>query len=168
MIRIEDAPKNSIRTNSGIYINVFKPTPEMICIEDIAHALSGLPRWGGHLNRHYSVAQHCVLAARMATTKKNKRAALIHDATEAFILDMPTPIKAKLLQYKKVEVNLMAVIFKAFKQPYPYSPQIKEIDKKMLRLEWENLVANDNKEFKCWSKKKAKKEFLKMYKKLFK
>src|ERR1035437_893655 len=148
MIRIEDSPKNSIRTNSGIFINVFKPTPEMISIEDIAHALAGLPRWGGHLNRHYSVAQHCVLAARMAKTKKDKRAALMHDSTEAFILDMPTPIKAKLSQYKKVEDNLMAVIFKRFNVPYPYSPKVKKIDRKLLQLEWENLVARDRKNFK--------------------
>lgn len=167
MIRIEDSPKNCIRTNSGLYINVFKPTSAMICIEDIAHVLAGIPRWGGHLNRHYSVAQHCVLAAKMAKSKKDKKAALLHDGTEAFILDMPTPIKAKLLQYKKVENKLMGVIFETFGVEYPYSPRIKKIDTKLLHMEWDNLVAKDNKKFKCWSKKKAKKEYLKMYKKLF-
>jgi hypothetical protein len=166
-MRIENSPKNCIRTNSGLCINVFNTTFEMICIEDIAHALAGLPRWGGHLNRHYSVAQHCVLCARMAKSKVDKQAALLHDATEAFILDMPTPIKAKLTQYKRVENKLMNVIFKKYSIPYPYSTKIKKIDTKMLHIEWDNLVDSDNKKFKCWSKKKAKKEFLKMFKKLF-
>lgn len=166
-MKITDAPKDCIRTNSGLYINVFNTKPEMICIEDIAHALASLPRWGGHLNRHYSVAQHCVLSARMAKTKKDKKAALLHDSTEAFILDMPTPIKAKLKQYKRVENKLMGVIFKTFDIPYPYSPNVKKIDTKLLHIEWENLVAEDNMEFKCWGKKKAKKEFLKLYRKLF-
>lgn len=166
-MKIEDSPKNSIRTNSGLYINVFKPKPEMICVEDIAHALAGLPRFGGHLNRHYSVAQHSVLSARMAKTKKDKRAALFHDASEAYMLDMPTPIKAKLSQYKRYEHNLMVAILKKYNVPYPYSPNIKKIDTKMVHIEWDNLVIADKKSFKCWSKKKAKKEFLKMYKKLW-
>ena len=45
-----------IRTFTGLYMNVFEPTPEMICIEDIAHGLSNMPRFGGHLPEFYSVA----------------------------------------------------------------------------------------------------------------
>ena len=48
---------NCIRTFTGLYMNVFNPKPDMICIEDIAHALSQQPRFGGHLPRMYSVAQ---------------------------------------------------------------------------------------------------------------
>ena len=46
-----------IRTYTGIYMNVFEPTLEMIHIEDIAHALSMQCRFGGHLYDFYSVVQ---------------------------------------------------------------------------------------------------------------
>jgi hypothetical protein len=166
-LKLEDYPANCIRTNSGTFINVFEPTPDMIVIEDIAHALSRLPRFGGHLNRHYSVAQHSVLAARRVKGLANKREALLHDASEAYLLDMPTPIKARMNEYKEHEHNLMIAIFNKFNLDYPLSPAVKKVDREMLDLEWENLVINDNPDFKVWSANKAKKEFMKMYNKLF-
>jgi hypothetical protein len=165
---IDGAPSGSIRTNSGTFVNVFDTNPDSIKIEDIAHALSRLPRFGGHLNRHYSVAQHSVLCAQMAKTKKDKKAALLHDGSEAFLLDMPTPIKARMGEYKQYEDKLMTIIFKKYDLEWPLSNNIKKIDRKMLLIEWDNLAVIDNKEFKCWTPNKAKKEFLKLYKQLFK
>lgn len=165
---IDGAPAGSIRTNSGSFVNVFDTDPDTIKIEDIAHALSRLPRFGGHLNRPYSVAQHCVLCAEMAKTKKDKRAALLHDASEAYLLDMPTPIKARMGEYKEYEHKLMTVIFDKYGLEWPLNNKIKKIDRKMLLIEWDNLAINDNKEFKCWNRDKAKREFLKSFNKLFK
>jgi hypothetical protein len=82
-MNIFDAPENCIRTNSGLYINVFEPTPDMISIEDIAHALSFMPRFGGHLDKFYSVAQHSVYCSFMVESIEDKKAALLHDASEA-------------------------------------------------------------------------------------
>ena len=165
---IDGAPAGSIRTNSGTFVNVFDTDPDSIKIEDIAHALSRLPRFGGHLNRHYSVAQHCVLCAEMAKTKKDKKAALLHDASEAYLLDMPTPIKARMGEYKRYEDKLMTIIFKKYDLEWPLNDKLKKIDRKMLLIEWDNLAVTDNKEFKCWSRNKAKKEFLKVFKQLYK
>lgn len=166
-LKLEDYPPYCIRTNSGTFINVFEPTPDMIVIEDIAHALSRLPRFGGHLNRHYSVAQHSVLVARRVKGLTNKRQGLLHDASEAYILDMPSPIKAKMLEYKEHEHKLMVAILNKFGLEYPLAPAIKKADYEMLILEWDNLVVNDNPDFKVWSANKAKKEFLRMFNKLF-
>ena len=166
-MKITDIPHGCIMTNSGIFINVFETTPEMIDVNDIAHALSRLPRFGGHLNRHYSVAQHSVLCAKRAKTLENKRAALMHDASEAYLLDIPTPIKARLLEYKLHEKKLMSVIFTKYNITEPLSKSVKKIDNDMLLIEWENLVEHDNRTFKTWSHKKAKKEFLKMFNELF-
>jgi 5'-deoxynucleotidase YfbR-like HD superfamily hydrolase len=167
MKKIDDYPINCIRTNTGSFINVFETSPDMIHIEDIAHALSRLPRFGGHLNRHYSVAQHCVMAVKRVKGLENKKAVLLHDASEAYLLDMPSPIKAKMKEYKRHEDKLMAAIFKKFNLEFPLNPVVKKVDREMLDLEWENLVLDDNPKFKCWSANKAKREFLKMYNKLF-
>lgn len=159
---IEDVPKGCIRTNSGLYINVFDPKPEMLCIEDIAHGLAHQPRFAGHLNKHYSVAQHSILAAKRAS-KKNKLAALLHDGTESYMLDMPTPIKAMLPDYKIAENKLMAVIAEKYGFEFPFDPEIKIIDKYLVNLEWEMLVVNNDKNFKCMTAIQAKKEFLRLY-----
>jgi uncharacterized protein len=161
-MKIEDSPKDCIRTNSGLFMNVFNPTIDMVCIEDIAHALSSIPRFGGHLNRFYSVAQHSIHCAERAKPN-NKIAALLHDGSEAFMLDIPTPIKARLPKYKKHEHELMKIISNKFGFKYPFNREIKIIDKYMLKLEWRNLVVRDDKSFKCMTQNRAKKEFLKLY-----
>ena len=165
---IDGAPAGSIRTFSGTFVNVFDTDPDSIKIEDIAHALSRLPRFGGHLKRPYSVAQHCVLCSEMAKTKKDKKAALLHDGSEAYLLDMPTPIKARMGEYKQYEDKLMTVIFKKYGLEWPLNEKVKKIDRKMLLIEWDRLVVTDDKNFKVWSRNKAKKEFLKAFKQLYK
>jgi hypothetical protein len=80
---------------------------------------------------------------------------------------MPTPIKARMLEYKEHEHKLMIEIFNKFGLKYPLSAAVKKIDREMLDLEWDNLVINDNPHFKVWSADNAKNKFLKMYNKLF-
>lgn len=161
-------PKDCIRTNSGLFMNVFEPTVDMLCIEDIAHALSQQPRFAGHLDRPYSVAQHSVMCSQLVKKRKNKLPALLHDGSEAYLLDIPTPIKARMFEYKEIEHHLMSVIAEKFKFDYPYDAEIKEVDTKMLHLEWENLVIKKNLDFVCLSPAKAKALFLKTYYQLIK
>lgn len=166
-MNIFDSPKDCIRTNSGIYMNVFEPTLDMIDINDIAHALSALPRFGGHLNKFYSVAQHSVMCAMRVNSIEDKRAALMHDASEAYMLDIPTPIKAKLPDYKIYEANLMAKIAEKFSFEFPLSKEVKRVDEEMLHLEWDMLVINQHKLFHCLTSEMAKQSFLHLYNKLF-
>lgn len=130
---------NCIRTFTGKYVNVFEPTVDMICIEDIAHALSNQCRFGGHLPNYYSVAEHSIYCSEIATDG-NKLEALLHDAPEAYILDMPTPIKQHLTNYKEIEDNLMKVIAEKFGLSYPFSDIVKWADRTMLHFEWEGLM----------------------------
>lgn len=166
-MNIHESPRGCIRTNSGLFINVFEPTKDVIAIEDIAHALASVPRFGGHLNRHYSVAQHSVMCVMRVTSLEDKKAALMHDASEAYLGDIPTPIKARLPEYKVCEHNLMLMIADKFGFAYPLNEVVKEVDAVMLEIEWENLVLNDSKDFECWDHAKAKKTFLEMFDKLF-
>lgn len=50
-----------MQTYTGRRFYPLDPRPDEIDPEDIAHALSLLCRYGGHVDRFYSVAEHCVL-----------------------------------------------------------------------------------------------------------
>ncbi len=130
---------NHQRTYTGKYIDVFNPDPEAIVIEDIAHALSLTCRWAGHLNKFYSVAQHSVLVC-WHVPYENKLEALLHDASEAYINDIPSPAKKRLPDYKLLEDNLMSVIAQKFGFKFPLSQKTIEADRLLLHREWYSLV----------------------------
>ncbi len=110
----------AIQTKNG---NMFDPKTghlDVIDIDDIAHALSNISRYAGHCRSFYSVAEHSVLVSRI--TRKlwpddidTIWAGLLHDATEAYITDLPTPLKVLLPQYIKIEDALTVKIARKFK-----------------------------------------------------
>ena len=156
---------NCIRTFTGIYMNVFEPTPEMICIEDIAHALSNQCRFGGHLPEFYSVAQHSTRCCD-AAIPKYKIEALLHDASEAYLLDIPSPIKKNLSNYHEIEHRLMMLIAEKFKFNYPLSDEVKELDKMALEFEWQHhMIAPffEPPNLLCLTNKDAEKLFLNLF-----
>lgn len=133
-----------IRTHSGQYVNVFNPDPDTILIDDIAHSLAHQCRWGGHISRFYSVAQHSLYCSFLISDPELKLAALMHDASEAYLLDIPRPIKKKLYDYKHIEHRLMSVIAEKFGFNYwPMDKAVKQADEIMLDLEWRWLVLNN-------------------------
>lgn len=154
----------SIRTVSGLYVNVFEPKPEMFCIEDIAHALSMQPRFGGHLPKFYSVAQHSVNVAfrlmKMGCDCEIRFAGLMHDASEAYLLDVPRPIKTELTNYKAIEDKLMRCLADVFGFAYPLVPEIKEADEAALNYEWQYAMLNN---LTGESSAQAKSDFLNAY-----
>lgn len=154
--------KDSIRTFTGKYLNIHDINPESICIEDIAHSLSMQCRFAAHLPRFYSVAQHCVCACFKAS-KQNKIAALLHDASEAYLLDMPKPFKDLLPEYKAMKSGLMMVIANKFGFEYPLNDEIKIIDSDLLQNEWDSIMLNKQPEYVCLDPIKAKSLFLEYY-----
>ena len=109
--RIPRDSSNGIRTFTGHMFYPLDPRPEDVCIEDIAHSLSLLCRFTGHTYAHYSVADHSLRVSRLAEklfvaeahspeSEKMQRMAneialwgLLHDASEAYLQDMPRPLK---------------------------------------------------------------------------
>lgn len=158
-----------IRTYTGLYMDVFKPTLEMICIEDIAHALSHMPRFGGHTSEFYSVAQHCISCYYLLNNEDDINPLLglellLHDASEAYLLDMPKPIKRFLPEYNILEDNLLKLIFNKFGLTYPLNPEIKRIDKQILEWEFKHFMLKQETIFKkVFNPKEAEKEFLDIY-----
>ena len=135
-----------IRTYSGVKFHTVETSPADVKIEDIAQVLSRAPRWGGHSKRPYSVAAHCLFVAKLVP-RELKLNALLHDASEAYIGDMPSPFKALLPDYKKVERRIMGAVATTFGLKYLDDPRIKEADLFALYLERINLfdlvVGND-------------------------
>ena len=155
---------NCIRTVSGIYFNVSDPAIEMINIEDIAHSLSQQCRFGGHLPEFYSVAQHSYLCSTLVRNEF-KLEALLHDASEAYLLDIPSPIKPKLTNYKEIEDRLMRLIAEKYGFNYPLSKEVKKADEEMLNMEWNTIMLQkvNLKGFKCFSPGFAKSRFLETF-----
>lgn len=151
-----------IRTFTGIWVNCFNANKEMICIDDIAHALSNQCRFGGHLPKFYSVAEHSIRCSILAG-KESKLAALLHDASEAYLVDIPRPIKLKLDNYKTIEDSLMKIIAEKYGFNYPLSAEVRNIDEIMLQKEWESLMLRNNREIIPLTKKTAEKLFLKTF-----
>lgn len=83
-------------------MDVMCPSQSDIDINDIAHALSMICRFGGHTKYHYSVAQHSVYVSRLVP-KPLRMAALLHDAAEAYIGDMVRPVKTMMHGFQKIE-----------------------------------------------------------------
>lgn len=133
-----------IRTYTGQDIDVLNPDPDLICIEDIAHSLSYMLRFCGHTNEFYSVARHSIhCLERVEEVGENKSlqlAALLHDASEAYMMDIPSPLKQCLPEYKKIENNLMAVIAQKFGFDYPLHPMIHQFDKALCEIEFSRFM----------------------------
>jgi uncharacterized protein len=155
-----------IRTFSGVWFNAFEPTMEMICIDDIAHALSNQCRFGGHLPKFYSVAQHSILTS-VIVAPENKLAALLHDASEAYLLDIPRPIKKKLSNYAEVEHNLMTVIAEKYGFQWPLNEDVKRADEILLQKEWNEIMLCRPTDLECFSPSHAKKLFITEFNKLY-
>src|SRR4051812_23383484 len=99
-----------IETVSGKKIYFNEPTEDMFDIKDIAHALSMNCRYTGHCSRFYSVAEHSVHVSNLLKGTSLELAGLLHDASEAYITDIASPIKQFLPDYLMMEDKLMAVI----------------------------------------------------------
>ncbi len=109
-----------LETVSGRKINITNPDPATIVIEDIAWALSRLPRFSGHSIPYvpYSVAQHCIQVANdlVDSGPRIQLFGLLHDAAEAYINDLPSPVKhipEIHAVIKKLEDSLMSAIYKS-------------------------------------------------------
>ena len=108
MSRKQNTPEAWTQTWTGKKFSVENLSPEMICIEDIAHSLSMQCRYNGHLSQFYSVAQHSVecvdlARARHEPTHYECLQVLLHDAAEAYIGDLPLPIKRLLPEFAALE-----------------------------------------------------------------
>ena len=133
----------TIETSTGIMFDILNPTPDMINIEDIAHAGSQMNRFTGHCRFPYPVTQHERLGSYLVPEEHALRF-LLHDASESYISDMNRPLKhftAAGHEYRLIEAPLQEMIYAKFGIFGPDPECIHEIDNQMLYAEKAQLMA---------------------------
>lgn len=161
---------NTIRLRSGLYFDLVNPKQNQFCLSDIAGALSKICRFGGQIDRFYSVAEHCVHCANLAIGFE--RHALMHDAAEAFTGDMVKPLKIIMPQFVEIEKRIESLIQEKYRVDFSHD-RVKQIDHAMLIAERKILFSRDNVkwtgedeveklsvEIECWMPEEAERRFL--------
>jgi len=158
-----------MQTYTGRKFWPLDPRADEICIEDIAHSLSMQCRYGGHCQRFYSVAEHSVIMARFVSPA-NALWALLHDASEAYLADVPRPLKRHLAGYKDAEAAVMAAVCDRFGLPNEMPAEVHAADNRILAdeirqnmspMEWHGKHDNPLRMMlRFWPPEKAEAEFL--------
>lgn len=124
LVGLEDDRKGQpwIQTYTGRRFYPLNPRPEDICLLDIARGLSQTCRYNRQTRYFFSTAQHSVLMAREIQKDHPNNwgavdLALLHDAVDAYLPDVPTPIKPLLTELKAIELHLEEVIMERFHLP---------------------------------------------------
>lgn len=176
-----------IETWTGKQIHPLDPKPEDICLEDIAQGLSNKTRYNGQCE-FYSVAEHCVLLADWCTKMGLGHLLainmLLHDASEAYLPDVTSPIKSLFPQFADSEKRMLHIIFQALKidklESEPYLSLQKGADRRIILNEKKAIQPNGGNfcwqadkfkplqgvVIKKWSPNKAKKEFTSRFRRL--
>ena len=102
---------NKIVTHSGTVFDLVNPSQEMVVVDDIALSLSRQARFAGHTQEVYTVAQHCVVLSHLFF--EHPLMALLHDAAEAYITDIPTPVKELIPEIHTIEARILRVVYAA-------------------------------------------------------
>lgn len=123
-----------LSTCSNRVLDVMNPKGADIHIDDIAAGLSKICRWNGQIPEFLSVAQHSLMAAALVPDQFRLQA-LLHDATEAYICDIPTPLKDKMEAYKVLETSLSKAIYARYDIDTKFSRCVQEADHILLRAE---------------------------------
>ncbi|MEO5340919.1 MAG: phosphohydrolase [Magnetococcus sp. MYC-9] len=123
-----------IQTFTGVQFWPMDPRSGEIRIVDIAHSLAMLCRFNGHCRRFYSVAEHSVHVSHVVAPL-HAPWGLLHDAAEAYISDMPQPIKRELSVFSMFEEQLQQVIARRFGLPDVLPAAVKQADMQLLATE---------------------------------
>ncbi len=148
-----DAAPKWIQVKSGGQFYPLAPRMEDIHIEDIAHALANQCRFAGHTKRFYSVAEHCWLVS-CVVPEEHALQGLLHDASEAFLVDVPSPVKhsPQMRGYREAESRLQRLIYTRFGVDPNEHKEVKLADMRVLVTEARDLMSPQHPE---WAKYKA-------------
>lgn len=133
--------QHSIHTFTGGRFWPLDPDPKDMNIVDIAHALSNQCRFTGHVREFYSVAQHCVLVSYQVP-EEDALWGLLHDATEAYLVDMASPVKMQMPEFRRAEARLEECVAAAFNLPLAVPQSVHHADRVLLVTEKRDLLSD--------------------------
>lgn len=142
LYRIDERHGDWMQTFSGRQFWPMDPRADEIHIEDIAHSLALQCRYAGHSIRFYSVAEHCVHIATWLLREVGPLMALhglLHDASEAYLVDVPRPVKPYLAGYKDAEARVMLAVSERFGLAKTIPEEVHEADNRIIADELVNL-----------------------------
>jgi len=168
-----------IQIYTGRKFDLLNPSPEDVCIEDIAHALSMICRFNGHCNKFYSVAEHSLHVSYRAI-RPWKLEGLLHDATEAYVGDMVKPLKCSepMKAFREIEHDIRYAIATKFGLWLSVPPNVKYADLRMLATERDQLMGPEVEPWfeeevepfhfsiPCYAPRKAEQGFLQRFREL--
>lgn len=127
-----------IQTWTGRQFWARETRPEDIHLLDIAAGMRN-PRYSNQCVLTNTVGEHCVLMWSIACQRgydaRLRRAVLMHDASEAYLIDVPRPIKRDLSEYGEIEDHIMRAVAVRFDFDWPMRPEVKELDNRILNDE---------------------------------
>lgn len=136
-------------TFSGLGLSLLDPQPDQVDIHDIARALSQINRFNGNTRFPYSVGLHSLMAAEAGAsighTAQFKLAALMHDAAEAYVGDVSTPVKELLGdKFRDIERRVSEVIYRKYgvDEVLVYSDTMRDIDRTLANAERSLLICD--------------------------
>lgn len=152
-----------IETLNRKYVDPINMAVDDVDIKAIAHALSHQCRFNGYTSRHYSVAEHSYYVSLLVEAAGRAKGldegdlvdvalqALLHDATEAYLVDIPRPLKSALPEYKGIEARLWAVCAAKFQIKEARDPSVIEADMRICVTEKLALLSPDGLERPEWA-----------------
>lgn len=144
--------KSTILTRSGKRVNLQSPRKEDVLLSDVSHALARVNRFCGHTKEAYSVSQHSVLVVHILDLNGFRddpatlMAGLLHDASEAYLGDVASPLKRLIRGYDELEYMFMRTIFDALAPDVWHKADwvaIKKADLTALALESKSLMTEE-------------------------
>jgi len=129
-----------IQTYTGRRFRPQDPAAGDFDIRDVAHALSLLCRFNGHCRVFYSVAEHSVRVSQICPPDAALWG-LLHDLGEAYIGDLPRPIKPLFPRFEEIETRLLRMAGEALGLAWPMPPEVRTADDIMLATEARDLMA---------------------------
>lgn len=172
------APPHALRLRNGSYFDLAALDASGVTIETIAHALALQCRFNGHCPLFYSVAEHSIHTSFLVPPE-HALAALMHDAAEAIVGDLPSPLKRMLPDYRAIEERVHAALAARFGLPATVPAAVLAADHAMLIAEkramflgktmWTEAEADEpprDVKIMFWRPHEAKPEFITRYRAL--